>query len=264
MRRNESNYALKIIDIHTHPLFFEEGENPADTALKVSRARALGIERMVSLGDVLRFGGQPDAKQTRIINDGTMRVMERAPEFWIGFCALNPLLGEKAVKTEVERCVGGMGFRGLKLEISCNATHPALRWVMEAARQWDVPVLQHSWSQTIMKKRKAHSDPEDTCALARRWPEVNVIMAHLTGCGYRGVKAAKGLNNLWVDTSGGAPEAGLVEYAVAELGASRVLYGSDAPIRDLPVTVGRITGADISASAKRAVLAGNAIKLLKL
>lgn len=115
-----------------------------------------------------------------------------------------------------------------------------------------------------MKQRKFHSDPDDTCALARRWPEVKVIMAHLTGCGYRGVKAAKGLDNLWVDTSGGAPEAGLVEYAVAELGASRVLYGSDAPIRDLPVTVGRIKGAEISTAAKRAILAGNAERLLKL
>ncbi len=255
---------MKIIDIHTHPLFFEEGEKPAETAAKVKAARKLGIERMVSLGDVLRFGGQPDAAQSRIINDGTARVMSRAPEFWIGFCALNPLLGEKAVKGEVERCVGGMGFRGLKLEVSCNATHAALRWVMEAAREFDVPVLQHSWSQTVMKKRKFHSDPEDTCDLARRWPEVKVIMAHLTGCGYRGVKAAKGLDNLWIDTSGGAPEAGLVEYAVSELGAARVLYGSDAPIRDLPVTVGRITGAAISAAAKRAVLGGNARKLLNL
>ena len=255
---------MKIIDIHTHPLFFEAGEKPQDTATKVREARKLGIEGMVSLGDVLRFGGQPDEEQSRIINDGTARVIQRAPEFWIGFCALNPLLGEKAVKGEVERCLGGMGFKGLKLEISCNAMHSALRWVMEAAREFDVPVLQHSWSQTVMKRRKFHSDPEDTCDLARRWPDVKVIMAHLTGCGYRGVKAAKGLDNLWVDTSGGAPEAGIVEYAVAELGAGRVLYGSDAPIRDLPVTVGRITGSDISAAAKRALLYGNAHKLLKL
>ena len=255
---------MKIIDIHTHPIFFDEGEKPAETARQVKQAKALGIERMVSLGDVLRYGAQPDEEQVRLINDGTAKVMRRAPDFWIGFCSLNPLLGEKKVKAEVARCVGGKGFKGLKLEISCNAAHSALRWVMEAAREYKVPVLQHTWSQTVIKQRKLHSDPEDTCGLARRWPDVKVIMAHLTGCGYRGVKQAKGLENLYIDTSGGSPEAGLVEYAVAELGAEHVLYGSDAPIRDLPVTVGRIVGADISAKAKRAVLYGNAKTLLGL
>jgi predicted TIM-barrel fold metal-dependent hydrolase len=65
---------------------------------------------------------------------------------------------------------------------------------------------------------------------ARRFPNVRVIMAHLTGCGVRGVLAARDCDNLLVDTSGAAPEAGIVAYAVEKLGVERVLYGSDAPI----------------------------------
>ena len=157
-------------------------------------------------------------------------------------------------------------------ESTWEATWKAMRegrlaWmtpVMTAAARWDLPVLQHSWSQTNIRERSFHTDPEDTCRLARRHPEVRLIMAHLTGCGRRGVKAARGLRNVWVDTSGGAPEAGLVEYAVEQGGADRVLYGSDAPIRDLPVAIARITGAAIKEEAKRAMLYVNARALLRL
>ncbi|MFH1708770.1 MAG: hypothetical protein ABIF71_12760 [Planctomycetota bacterium] len=35
---------------------------------------------------------------------------------------------------------------------------------------------------------------------------------------------------------------GLVEYAVAALGARRVVFGSDAPYRDFTCQIGRILG----------------------
>jgi predicted TIM-barrel fold metal-dependent hydrolase len=255
---------LRVIDIHTHPVFFNEGIEPAVTKLMMKRARALGIEHMVALGDVLRYGRTPDAKQTCILNDETAEIMRRGKGFFVGFCALNPLLGEKEVRAEVDRCVGEMGFKGLKLEVSCNAQHPALAGVMAAAREHNVPVLQHSWNQLHKRCRSFHSDPEDTCAMARKYPDVRIIMAHLTGCGYRGIQAARGLDNLVVDTSGGGPEAGLVEYAVEQLGADRVVYGSDLPIRDLPTAVGRITGSPISEKAKAQILYQNAAELLGL
>ena len=255
---------MSIIDIHTHPVFFNEGIEPAKTRQMIKAAKRLGFVHMISLGDVLRYGRMPDRKQSRILNDETAEIMKRGRGFFIGFCALNPLLGEKAVREEVDRCVGGMGFKGIKLEVSCNAQDPAMAGVMRAAAEHNVPVLQHSWNQLNKRCRSYHSDPEDTCALAKRWPNVRIIMAHLTGCGYRGIRAARGLDNLVVDTSGGGPEAGLVEYAVEQLGDHRVLYGSDLPIRDLPTAVGRITGSPISASAKQRLLYDNAAELLGL
>lgn len=255
---------MRIIDIHTHPIFFSAGDSRREVKALARRGRRFGLERMVALGDVLRFGRSPNEEQIRLINDETARVVRWEPEMFIGFCYLNPTLGERAVRAEVERCVGGRGFRGLKLELANNARDACMRPVMQEAARFDVPVLQHSWSQTNLHEREFHSDPEDTCRLARRFPEVRVIMAHLTGCGRRGVMAARGVDNLWVDTSGAAPEAGLVEYAVEQLGAARVLYGSDLPIRDLPTCIGRVTGADLTPAARHAVLFENARSLLRL
>ena len=260
----ELAYLRPIIDIHTHPVFMKDGRTRFDVNRLVKRSRRFGIERMVALGDVLVEGPRPSGKQIRAINDETARIVSWAPDFFFGFCYLNPNLGERAVRAEVDRCVGGLGFRGLKLEIANNAVEMCMKPVMRAAEAYGVPVLQHTWSQTKIRLRSMHSDPEDTCLLAKRFPNTRVIMAHLTGCGFRGVMAARGIDNLWIDTSGASPEAGIVEHAVSNLGSKRILYGSDLPIRDLPAAIGQVAGSGISEKDRDAIFYGNAANLLKL
>ena len=255
---------MRAIDIHTHPVFHHTGYTRKAAEAFAARARAQGVERLVSLGDVLAYGPLPTDAQVRKINDETAQIVRWLPETFIGFCVLNPKLGEKHVMREVERGVGELGFRGIKLEISNNAREACMKPVMRAAERWNVPVLQHTWSMTNIKLRRMHSDPEDTTALARRHPNVQVIMAHLTGCGYRGVLEAKGVDNLVVDTSGGFPENGILDYALEHLGADHIVYGSDLPIRESSVTLGRIRGTPMSSTDLAKILYGNARRILKL
>ncbi|MDB6095094.1 MAG: amidohydrolase 2 [Verrucomicrobia bacterium] len=255
---------MRIIDVHTHPIFFRKGATPKEVAALVAQSRALGIRHMVSLGDVLVHGTHPTAAQVTAMNDMNAKLQAWHPDFFSSFCFLNPVLGERAVMKEVERCVTRYGFKGIKLEISNNARDACMKPVMAAARRFGLVVLQHSWSMVNLKLRRFHSDPIDTAQLARRHPDVKIIMAHLTGIGFRGVLEAKGCDNLFVDTSGGYPEEGLVEYAAEQLGADHVLYGSDLPIRENSVTIGRILGARISAADKRLMLHDNTARLLNL
>ncbi len=255
---------MRAIDVHTHPVFMGAGAGAAALRGFVTRARAQGVIRMVVLGDVLVHGPRPNARQCAGINDTTHRVVRAHPDFFVPFCCLNPTLGARHIESELERCVGGLGFRGIKLEISNNARDACMTPLMRAAERWAIPVLQHSWSQTNIRERRFHSDPADTALLARRFPNVQVIMAHLSGCGFRGVLEAKGIDNLVVDTSGGQPEANLVEYAVEQLGADRVVYGSDLPIRETATTMGRILGAQIGEAEKQRILLTNAQRILKL
>ncbi len=255
---------MRIIDVHTHPVFKSLNWLPATINKAIAQGRHHGIVHMNILGDVLLYGATPDADQLRKINNDTARLTREHPEYFTGFVCLNPLLGERAAMAEVERCVALPGFRGIKLEIANNASHSAMRHVAKAARTFNLVVLQHSWSTTNIKDRQHQSDPADTCLFARRFPDVHIIMAHLTGIGFRGVLEAKGLANVWVDTSGGFPEEGLIEFAVEHLGADHVLYGSDLPIRESSVTIRRILGAKISAADKQKLLFSNTARLLNL
>jgi predicted TIM-barrel fold metal-dependent hydrolase len=254
---------MRAIDVHTHPLLRDDQRGRAGADQLIRRAQAHGIRHIVVLGDVLAYGRQPTADQLRRINDDTAWLMRQYPGYVTGFCYLNPVLGGRAVAREVERCVA-RGFRGIKLEIANNARDACMRPVMVAAEKHGLVVLQHAWSMTKIRQRSFHTDPEDVATLARRFPRVRIIMAHLTGCGVRGVLAVKDCPNVVVDTSGAAPEAGLVEYAVAQLGAERVLYGSDVPIRDFAVALARITGTQLDAASQRKILHDNARALLRL
>jgi predicted TIM-barrel fold metal-dependent hydrolase len=65
-----------------------------------------------------------------------------------------------------------------------------------------------------------------------------------------------------VDLGGGDPVAGITEMAVRELGAERVIYGSDAPGRSFATQLAKVHGAEISDENKRLILAANLKRLL--
>jgi predicted TIM-barrel fold metal-dependent hydrolase len=55
----------------------------------------------------------------------------------------------------------------------------------------------------------------------------------------------------------------MTEMAVRELGADRVIYGSDAGGRSFASQLAEVHGAKVSEQAKRSILAGNLKRLLK-
>ena len=250
-----------IIDIHSHPRL---DRRPVRAMAEIIRqAKRFGIDKLCLLGDVLRFGVNPRPDQVKQINDLTIRLVKRWPDILIGFCFLNPTHSKRFIAGEIERCVTGEGCKGIKLEIAVNARDKRLDPIMEQAEELNLVVLHHSWDTTIINNRNHQSDPADIAHLASRFPQVKIIMAHLTGGGMRGVLAVKDLANVYVDTSGSQPFAGLVEYAIAELGAERLLYGSDVPGRDFSCQLGRIYGARIKEKEKQMILGLNAKRILE-
>ena len=54
----------------------------------------------------------------------------------------------------------------------------------------------------------------------------------------------------------------MVETAVRELGAGRVLYGSDAPGRSFASQLGKVMGADVTEADRKLILGENLRRLL--
>jgi len=129
----------------------------------------------------------------------------------------------------------------------------------------NAPVMTHSGCP--------NSVPADFVPFANRYPTVRLLLAHLGNGGgdnqrpdlqVRAIQAAKH-GNLWVDTSSSRsilPR--LVEWAVAEVGAERLLFGTDTPLYHAAPQRARIEAAEIPMAAKRLILRENALKFFAL
>lgn len=260
-RTKEGAVTYGIIDAHIH---FPMGrvQSLEEIAKTIETGRSLGIEKFWNLGDVLRHGPFPTQEQIEEINDLTIQTVKEFPNELVAFCFLNPTHDPGFIKNEVDRCFELEAFKGIKLEISLNCRDERLNFLMDLLLQKQAVLLHHSWY--LSKKTQVEaSEPHDVAFLARKFPEAKIVMAHLAGCGIRGVQDIKNCKNVLIDTSGGQPIAGLVEYAVKELGADRVLYGSDVPGRDFTCQLARVMGADISDSDKELILSKNAERIVK-
>ncbi|MSQ95989.1 MAG: hypothetical protein EXR98_15735 [Gemmataceae bacterium] len=128
-----------------------------------------------------------------------------------------------------------------------------------AARQRAI-VLTHSSEQNSLAS--------DFIPWANQFPEVRLILAHI-GCGWDGdlthqVRAIQESRhgNVFADTSSARSIVpGLIEWAVREVGADRVLFGTDTPLYNTAMQRARIDHADLADEAKRLILRDNAVRL---
>jgi predicted TIM-barrel fold metal-dependent hydrolase len=154
------------------------------------------------------------------------------------------------------------GVVGLKVHPdthTCPVDDAAYRWIFELAERTARPVLAHSFAGTPW------SDPLRFEAVAAAFPPVRIILAHagVTPVGFRrAIEVCLRHEQLVVDTCGSYMTGEWIRRLVAELGADRVLYASDAPFIDLRYGLGRVLGAGLSEHDLDLVLAGNARRLL--
>ncbi len=249
-----------IVDCHVH-LAMADGYRREEVERCLALADRAGIDRLVYQFNLSLASVDPTPDEIRRSNDLGMEVATRhADRFW-AFCYLNPAHDEAFLHEEIDRCVTNGPCVGIKLWISVHADDARLDPIMTRAAELGVPVLHHAWYKAT-EFAFNESTPAEIATLAHRHPEVTIIMAHLTGGGARGVLDVRDCPNVLVDTSGGQPVAGLVEYAVVQLGAGRVVFGSDWPVRDFAVQRARVDGAALAEADRAKVLGGTMASLL--
>lgn len=252
-----------IIDCHVH--------FPAERCVyrreEVDRCLALadraGIDRLVYLFNTADSGGvDPTPDDIRRNNDLGMELTTRHPDRFAAFCYLNPAHDVALLEAEMDRCLVAGPCIGIKLWISVHADDERLDPIMRRAAALGVPVLHHAWYKAT-EFAYNESTPAEIATLARRHPDVTIIMAHLAGGGVRGVLDVRDCSNVLVDTSGAQPMAGLVSYAVEQLGPDRVVFGSDWPIRDFAVQRARVDGADLTDEVRAKIMGGTMQRVLE-
>lgn len=258
---------IQAIDIHGHYGTYTDGKSAlgdlcmsASAAEVAKRASQCNIEWTVVsplLGLLPRFRADTSA--------GNAEAAELVPDTpgllqWVIINPLQPQTYEQAeAMLKRPRCVG------VKIHPEEHGYHISEhgRQIFEFCAQRGTVILTHSG--------EANSMPDDFVPFADECRDVSLILAHI-GCSADGepgrqVRAVQKSRhgNIYADTSSAQsimPR--LIEWAVKEVGAEHVLFGTDTPLYHCAIQRTRIECAELGDVQKRRILRDNAMKLLNL
>jgi predicted TIM-barrel fold metal-dependent hydrolase len=239
--------AMKKYDAHNH--VFLSGRRSAsdwtDVDTLIEAADVLGIEKLFCSRPVTG-GVMANIEVVRDANDSVIAAMKRHPGRIIGYCFVQPGNGSAALE-EMDRCLGA-GMIGVKLYNQSKFTDPAVFPVAEKCIRHGIPFLGHSAFLTdprtlALQPKTSHA--LDFCALAKRFPELTLIMGHVNGGGdwEWAIKGLRECDNVFLDISGSVLESDTIEHCVRALGHRRVLFATDGTLEGC---VGKILSAEIT------------------
>ena len=161
------------------------------------------------------------------------------------------------------------GCVGIKIHPGQHQVYPEdVRYerAWQVAAERGLPIITHSWALSDYNPTQKFATPEHFEHYVARFSQVNLILGHAGGR-YEGHLAAARLAqcypNVYLDLSGDVYSFSFVEWLVAQVGARRILFGTDANWIDPRTHLGRVLDADITTEEKRLILGGNAERLFK-
>lgn len=242
------------LDAHNHVfgLGMRPNDNWAEVDDLIEAADALGIERLFCSRPVTG-GVMANAELVRESNDAVLKAMRRHPQRIAGYCFVQPGNGAAALQ-EMDRCFDA-GMIGVKLYNQFKYSDPVVFPVAEKCIAHRVPLLGHSAYLTDPKSlalQPKTSHALDFCALARRYPELMLVLGHVNGGGdwEWAIKGLRECRNVWVDTSGSVLEAPTIELLVRHLGVDRIIFATDATMEGC---VGKILSAELTPAQREAI-----------
>ncbi len=206
-----------FIDIHVHPVFYEPIK--ADSARMEYRHETLDIHKnspapLERVFNQLNFAhldkvcllpldyssldGQPV-----ISNEEIVRLVQAAPDRFIGFASVDPF--DPAACEKLEYAFSEQKLKGLKLNPSKQWYYPSderLEPIYQICEKYNKPIMFHSGISWEPKARAKYARPIEFEDLAQTHPNLRFCLGHF---GWPWVKEAAGLMlkypNVYADTA---------------------------------------------------------------
>jgi len=209
---------LRIVDAYCHVgdcRIYELSVTESDVvdALNASRVSAAILQP---------FPGTNPA----LVHDRIAELGAKHPGRIYGVASANPHIHRDRYHQEIERCVRELGFVGVALDTFGHAVNPTgqdAKTVFEVARELSIPVVvETGWGTPF-------GMPSLLFQRVREYSDVRVVLAN-SGAGFFAREAclvARDAPNVYISTAGCPVDD--IRYLVSELGATRVMLGSDRP-----------------------------------
>ncbi|MCU1475342.1 MAG: amidohydrolase 2 [Subtercola sp.] len=248
----------RIIDAHAHIGRTISSDVGQDVETWLGTMNAAGISQ--SILSVAAGGLQADGLvDTRRANDVIAKAVSSSSDrFPIGLASIEVRHGEAAL-AEVSRAfdigLSGLAFHATFEGFSVDSA--AFLAVLDRIGDRPALVLIHSTPD-------AKASPQAIGTVAARYPQLEIVLGHpvFTEAQRAGaVEVLAAHPNLNLDIAY-QDDPATTEYFVRELGADRVLFGSDAPFFEPGRVIDSIERASLTESDRAAIFAGNAERLI--
>lgn len=212
-----------LIDAHAH-IFM--GSIDKDRKDLVHTAQRYGIDRYyistLDLGCVY-----PNEEEINSYNLETARFMQDEPDLIRGYVYVNPR--HSNALDVVQKGIEEQKMSGVKLWVATHCDDPLVFPVVEKMIEYGKPILIHAFVKA-MGQMEFESTSYHVARLAERYPEAKLIMAHLGGEAFHGIRPVAKHKNVWIDHSGTLVGSADMDHTVSVVGADRVLFGTDMPL----------------------------------
>jgi len=234
---------FRLYDAHTHAgIAAHSGRRcaPADLLREMDRC---GVDRAL----VIPF---PVVDDMRAAHDLIGAAKRQHPDRFTGAACYTPAFSKESFRDEVRRCREVHDFRAVKLQPQyhgLNPFSPRSDFLFEAALEHKMAVVCHTGAGAPFAL------PSLLMVPARRFPELNIVVAHCGGGIYfqEAVVAATFCPNLFLELSSLLPHQ--VLEVLTSVPSSRIMAGSDL-LENTESEMGKILTLPIADEDKRAIL----------
>ena len=191
-------------------------------------------------------------------NDYVAKAMEKYPDRVIGFATIHPW--HENAKDELIRCIDKLGLKGLKMHPTLHgysfSNHLLIDPLLEICTKFKIPVIGHGGDDIF-------STPLQYEEMARTFPEVKFVIAHMgvVWTVNEAFMVAKRNENIFLGTAGAT--IGYIKAAVEEVGAEKVVMGTDSPFQRAKLEMQKIEEAVPDKKKQDLILGGNWARLLE-
>jgi hypothetical protein len=253
-----------IIDTHAHlgPWFrFSIADRSIQAYLSLMDHLGIGkaiISHHAGLAGMLQLAAEESAK-----------AYEQSGGRILTYLIFDPNRPDESLRL-IEQAASKPHFAGIKLhptQHNCPADDDRYRPAWELAVEVDRPILAHTWDRSPEHPAQDHSFPNLFERYLADFGDARFIFGHAGGRwnGFRAcLELMKRYPNTYLDITGDGFMLGRIEHFAREVGAERILFGSDAPWIDPRLPLGEVLGADISEVERESILGGNAVRLFNL
>lgn len=278
-----------IIDFHTHVMSPQIREKRAEYASRDAcfsllysepKAKLATAEEIIDSMDefgvdksvILNLGWESHELCVET-NDYILEAVARYPRRLIGFCAVQPLTGNKAIK-ELERCAraGARGIGELRSDVQGfdlrdnGIMKPLVTAMVECNLIFLIHVSEpvgHQYSG------KGTITPDVTYPFILSFPNLKLVCAHWGG----GLpfyalmpEVDNAFNNVFFDTAATPflykPQ--IFRYVMEIVGSDKILFGSDSPLLTPKRIIDQIESVNLEQEDKDKILGTNAQRLLSI